>query len=129
MSKPILALDFDGVIHSYASGWKGATNIPDPPVAGAMRFISHAIDHFEVHIFSSRSMMPGGIDAMKKYLERELNAFWRDRRGLGGRIFSELKFPTEKPPARVSLDDRAMTFTGEWPDFETLKNFKPWYHQ
>ena len=39
MSKPILCLDFDGVIHSYSSGWKGAAVIPDPPVDGAMRFI------------------------------------------------------------------------------------------
>ena len=28
--KPILCLDFDGVIHSYISGWKGADVIPDP---------------------------------------------------------------------------------------------------
>ena len=29
MSKPILCLDFDGVLHSYTSGWRGA-RIPDP---------------------------------------------------------------------------------------------------
>ena len=31
MPKPILCLDFDGVVHSYTSGWKGADVIPDPP--------------------------------------------------------------------------------------------------
>ncbi len=42
--KPILCLDFDGVIHSYTSGWKGADVIPDPPVEGAMQFIWDATE-------------------------------------------------------------------------------------
>ena len=32
--KKTVVFDFDGVIHSYTSGWKGATIIPDPPVEG-----------------------------------------------------------------------------------------------
>jgi len=38
MSKPILLIDFDGVIHSYTSGWQGAGVISDPPVEGAFDF-------------------------------------------------------------------------------------------
>jgi hypothetical protein len=29
-----VCLDFDGVVHSYRSGWRGATVIPDPPIHG-----------------------------------------------------------------------------------------------
>ena len=68
MTKPILCLDFDGVIHSYTSGWKGADVIPDPPVPGAMAFLWDATDHFRVAIFSSRSNQPGGMKAMITYV-------------------------------------------------------------
>jgi hypothetical protein len=37
--KPILCLDFDGVIHSYTRGWSGANVVSDAPVKGAFDFI------------------------------------------------------------------------------------------
>ena len=70
MSKPILCLDFDGVIHSYTSGWKGADIIPDPPVPGAFAFIRQASQHFDVQVFSSRSHQDGGIQAMSEWFSR-----------------------------------------------------------
>lgn len=35
-------------------------------------------------------------------------------------------WPTEKPSAMVTIDDRALTFDGTWPKIEALKAFKPW---
>jgi hypothetical protein len=120
MTKPILCLDFDGVIHSYTSGWKGADVIPDPPVPGAMAFIREAIVHFRVAIFSSRSNQPGGLQAMKDYIVYNSEIGFRDP------IAEAIEWPLEKPAAFVTIDDRAITFTGVWPDMATLKNFKPW---
>ena len=119
-TKPTLCLDFDGVIHSYASGWRGATVILDPPVDGAIDFIHRALDHFAVCVYSSRSGHPDGIYAMSKWLRRH----WLEA-GLPDRL-SEISWPTEKPAAFVTIDDRALTFSGAWPSIEYLKNFRPW---
>lgn len=149
MNKPILVLDFDGVIHSYTSGWKGAAVIPDPPVPGALEFILEADRHFDVHILSSRSHQWGGRRAMKRWLrEQYREMFWKmddvqkaasdlpvswthcdtddDAWDWGAHIVQRITFPWFKPPATVTIDDRALTFTGEWPDPAALKSFKPW---
>lgn len=125
--RPILCLDFDGVIHSYQSGWKGPTVIPDPPVAGAIEFINNATDHFEVHIFSSRSCEPGGIAAMQKWLAHHWREYHQDPPvDFDSLVKTLIKWPTEKPPAMVTIDDRAIQFTGIWPVMEDLINFRPW---
>jgi hypothetical protein len=121
MTKSILCLDFDGVIHSYKSGWKGADIIPDPPVDGAIAFISKALEHFQVAIFSSRSGHPDGIYAMRKWLRK----YWLEL-GLSGDRELEIAWPKEKPAAMITIDDRALTFDGTWPDIEDLKAFQPW---
>ena len=123
--KPILCLDFDGVLHSYESGWKGATVVPDPPVPGALEFLDRARHEFQVAIFSSRSNQPLGVLAMRFWLMTQMHkAGWDE--ALINEVVGEIQFPTEKPPALVTIDDRAITFTGEWPSLESLKSFKPW---
>jgi hypothetical protein len=125
MGKPILCLDFDGVIHSYASGWKGADVIPDPPVDGAVAFMLNALRQFDVVIFSSRSNQRGGIAAMKKWLKDHAGDLcWYETPDGPG--LEDVRFVTEKPPALVTIDDRAITFDGTWPSLEAIKGFKPW---
>jgi hypothetical protein len=124
MGKPILCLAFDGVVHSYESGWKGAGVVPDAPVPGAMKFIWDAAENFRVAIFSSRSNQIGGLDAMKAWLSGHLHEVMN---GADAQIlFAQIEWPTEKPAAFVTIDDRALTFDGSWPSIESLTSFKPW---
>lgn len=124
--KKILCLDFDGVIHSYSSGWQGADVIRDAPVDGAMKFIWDAADHFTVAIFSSRSNQSGGLPAMRSYLERNFRDYWHLHRTEADHKLAAIEWPKEKPPAFVTIDDRAMTFDGVWPSIDTLLAFRPW---
>jgi hypothetical protein len=135
MSKPILCLDFDGVIHSYTSGWVEHDFIPDPPVPGALEFIANAIKNFDVKIYSSRSASKydSGIRAMIIWLqywaERELPNDAPDymRNAVINALCHNMEaWPREKPPAFLTIDDRALTFDGTWPSIEALKAFKPW---
>jgi len=118
--KPILCLDFDGVCHSYTSGWKGATIIPDPPVDGMWEFLAEAFKEFQICIFSSRSNFPRGEEAMFEWFKqyaRDPDEFL---------IAARLEFPTEKPAALITIDDRAYCFNGIWPDVKELRAFQPW---
>src|SRR5688572_11699371 len=131
-TNPIILVDFDGVIHSYTSGWRGVDVIPDPPVAGAIEWL---MEHLpipepisamgpeyigpEVQIYSSRSRENAGLKAMQQ---------WLVNNGLHPAYISEgiLKFPTQKPAAFLTIDDRAICFEGRFPTASEMLEFKPW---
>lgn len=129
---PTICVDFDGVIHSYTSGWQGVSVISDPPVPGAIEWLekhlpvpdaicSMAPPHEGpiVQIYSSRSKSWRGRRAMKKYLiENGLHpAYIYD---------GVLKFPKKKPAAFLTIDDRAICFDGTFPTADEMLAFKPW---
>lgn len=116
MPKPILCLDFDGVCHSYISGWQGVDIIPDPPVEGLEDFLKEAMQVFDIHIYSSRSSEHNGRHAMAEWFVQNISL----------EVCHSLRFPITKPSAFITIDDRAITFTGTWPDVQELLTFKPW---
>jgi hypothetical protein len=123
----ILCIDFDGVLHSYTSGWKGVDKVVDPATPGAMQFLVEAAKTFNLCVYSSRSKEPAGIGAMQgalfKWLRSDLG--YNDDEAIGF-IARYLSFPTEKPAAFLTIDDRAVCFKGEFPTIEQLHNFKTW---
>jgi len=132
MTKSILCVDFDGVIHSYTSGWQGAGVVSDPPVSYAFDFLYAAICTFDVQIFSARSHQDGGIDAMEDWFAKWDQIYHTQLRMHNQPIprtslLLNLSFPTHKPSAFITLDDRAVTFNGNFPTVEELQAFKPWW--
>ncbi|MDQ3031647.1 MAG: hypothetical protein M3Y87_04460 [Myxococcota bacterium] len=112
-----ICVDFDGVLHSYTSGWKGGTVIPDPPVPGAIEWLARAHERYELAILSTRTRESGAADAMRAWL--------RDH-GLAPEIVDRISFPRSKPPARVYIDDRGWRFEGTFPTLEEIDGFEPW---
>jgi len=111
-----LCFDFDGVIHSYVSGWKCAAVANDEPVKGIKELIDKLIKiGYRIVIFSSRCQSGDGIcciiDYCMKYkiMFHEIAAF--------------------KPPCYLTIDDRALCFNGNEIDslIDKIESFVPWY--
>lgn len=110
----IICFDFDGVIHSYTSGWQGIDVIPDQVVPGIKELIKELKqDGYIIKVFSARCREKKGREAIQKYLDKyniEVD-----------------EVAINKPPAIVSIDDRAICFEGTTDGLkEKIKNFEPW---
>lgn len=112
--KPTVVFDFDGVIHSYTSGWKGEDNIPDSPVPGIREAIQNIrLSGYRVVVVSTRCCTASGMGAVRYYLRHH--------------DITVDDVMSEKPPAVCYIDDRAVCFDGH-PEtlLEKIVNFKPW---
>jgi 5'(3')-deoxyribonucleotidase len=122
MKKPIICIDFDGVIHSYEHGWQNGS-IYGTVTTGFFGWAAKAQEKFDLYIYSSRSSTPEGIKAMDDWLKEQAHKHWD-----GPTIY--FHFVSEKPPAWITIDDRAIQFKGNWLaddlNINALANFKPW---
>ena len=113
-----VAIDFDGVIHSYASGFQGLTNLPDPPVRGAFDFIRLLLGQgYDVAIYTTRAVQNEGADAVRS---------WLLHHGLEEKIVNKIDIVGHKPIAIMYIDDRGWCFTGKFPTLQDVENFRPW---
>ena len=112
--KQTVVFDFDGVIHSYTSGWKGACVISDPPVPGIKEAIAEIrAAGYQVVVVSTRCASVQGQGSVRAWLLDN------------GIEVDAVKM--EKPPAIVYIDDRAICFDGH-PEtlLDKIHTFKPW---
>ena len=136
--RPTLCVDFDNTLHAYTSGWQGADVVADGPVPGAMEWLQDVARRFDVCIYSSRSKENGGVDAMRHALIRWMTEYVEQSGQYRADLYASdaarqfvalhLRFPTQKPAAFLTIDDRAICFRGRFDELdpETLLTFKPW---
>lgn len=122
MSEPVgerytVAVDFDGVLHSYTSPWVNAETIPDPPVPGALEWLAEIAADFNVVIFTTRGKTPEGQRAVRHWLHEN-----------GWSAGMNATVTAEKPPALIYLDDRAYRFDGPgtFPTADQIHRARPW---
>lgn len=115
-----IVISFDGVIHSFTSGWQGIDNIPDAPVAGAIQFLRDldADNRFDLSIFSAaRSADADGVQAMSR---------WLYDNGLEEDIIQRINFARTRPPSFLSIDARCLLFVGAFPALNDVDAFATW---
>ena len=113
--KYTVAVDMDGVLHSYASPWVSAETIPDPPVPGAIEWLNEIHKKFDIVIFTTRGATSPGQEAVLTWL--------RDN-GYTGPL---PKVTAVKPAALLYIDDRAYRFDGtNFPTAEEIHRLRPW---
>lgn len=97
----VIAVDFDGVLHSYTSGWTGWVPV-DPPEPGAREFIDWMLAQgLEVVVTSARAHSEEGAEAIRSWL--------------AAYGFPELRVTNEKVRAAAYIDDRAVPYLGgDW---------------
>lgn len=123
MKKRVL-IDFDGVIHSYRSGWVDRFTIPDPPIPLAIYWLNELIEdpEWEPVIFTSRASTRYETDLRANNAIRDYLVL----HGLNRQKAQSLVITGEKLPAVLMIDDRAFKFEGTFPSLHYLNNFQPW---
>lgn len=105
---PRIALDFDGVLHRY-TGWNGPVPTGEP-IPGALEACVELMKKFQLVIFTTR--------------DAEKTSFWLRKHG-----FPALEVTNTKPICILLVDDRAVTFDGEWTHqfLDRIKDFRAYW--
>ena len=121
MKKKTIAVDFDGVLHQYSHGWKKG-EIYDLPVEGSREAMHRLKERgFTIFIYSTRA---NKLYHKEDYLfQQKSMKEWLDKYDIP---FDKI-WTFGKPMADIYLDDRAITFRGNWDEaLEEIDSFQVW---
>lgn len=105
--RPIICVDFDGVLARYHHGMEGGET--GTPLPGALQALEQLQTRFRVVVFTARSPKQVRV--------------WLKRWG-----FPDIPVLDRKIPAFAYIDDRAITFRGDWEAaLQQVVQFAPWW--
>lgn len=119
-----IAIDFDGVIHNYSKGWNGGS-IYDGPVAGVKEALEQLkSDGHYLMIFTTRT---NSIFRKKDEPDQKIQMEeWLAKH----EIPYDKIWTFGKPMADIYIDDRAISFRGDWSQtLNDVKTFQVWNKQ
>lgn len=113
----IIAIDFDGVIHSFEHGYHDGT-IYGTPIPGSKESLEKLSQKFTLILYTAkakpdRPLVNGktGIELVQEWLEKyELDKYF-------------IEITAEKPRCLCYIDDKAIQFTSWDNTLEELKKF------
>lgn len=110
----LIIMDFDGVIHLDQKEWVDVDIIQDEPIEGINETIQKLrADGYYIFVQSARCHYNNCMIAIQQFLDKH------------GIIVDGIT--SRKLPAKIYIDDRAITFNGNPNDlYEAVCNFKPW---
>jgi len=106
-----VCVDLNGVLDQY-TGWKGEGHM-DPPRPGADRFLAELVEDYRVVILTTQP-----AERVWEWLREYGLDRWVD------------EVTDRKPPAVVYVDDRAVTFRGNFEEtLREIRAFRPHWRQ
>ena len=110
-----IAIDFDGVIHTFDKGWNDGTCYGDP-IPGSIEAIKKLSLKYNIIIFTAKAKSNRPLVNGKTFVE--LVKEWPSKYDL---IACVAEITSEKPHANIYIDDRGYRFNN-WTD--TLKEIE-----
>jgi hypothetical protein len=108
-----IAVDFDGVVHTFDKGWHDGTCYGDP-IDGSLDALKSLSQKFNVIIFSAKVRPDRPLVAGKT--GTELVDEWLIKHNVRKYVTD---ITHEKPRAEYYIDDKAIRFTNNWPSILT----------
>ena len=105
-----LAIDFDGVVHTFDKGWHDGTCYGDP-IEGSLDALRSLSQKYNLIIFSAKVRPDRPLVNGKT--GKELVDEWLTKYGVRDCV---VDITHEKPRAEYYIDDKAISFTNNWDE-------------